>query len=475
LFKHMHHREQSPMPEELFLEQVADCFLTLEEYDVYWKCYVDLCRYHQQRVQPCVFHTDFVKRSPQDYACTMAQRGDVEGLDILCHHFTLAPCWEWIDLLPCTLEPRYYLHLIPWNDDNMEERLVAHIQRRFRYTGQVSQSLTLVSKAFQYLSHEKEFPKLKELRDEYMNLSTCEPPTETVREEERLQENERSESPLSNSSDKTHTLPKKRRRRLDRRTLYLEESLKTWQEAACNAQHEVEELGREQSALCEQVSKLQAQVSGVHRVANLIQSFVHISKEMNTHDESVLKFFQDLHMCLESLGDDSDFVSQDVLAQKQAMHVAKLERHLVELKNCLTESQKKENTDDVLRQDVNQVSFSSVETLESTTESDEIQQWRQTVRRLEKQLIQEACEHDMERTGDKAQIEYLLEMLEDSSKTSIFSVSPMATNDKLVLALEVSEARRARAVEHLQCERELYAEKMKQLMLAVKAQEQQGE
>ena len=100
---------------------------------------MSICRYYQQPVKPCVFYTDFVKQTPQEYARAMAQRGDVEGLDIVCHHFGLLPSWEFIDLLPCILEPRFYLHLIPWNDGDIEERLVTHMQRCFQLTGQVSQ------------------------------------------------------------------------------------------------------------------------------------------------------------------------------------------------------------------------------------------------------------------------------------------------------------------------------------------------
>ena len=473
IFRHMHLKENSSTKVETFLEQVSQCTLTVEEHDVYWKCYVDLCRYYQQPVQPCVYHANFVKRTATQYAHTMAQRGDIEGLDIICHHFSLTPSWEWINILPCTLKPQFYLHLIPWNDVDMEAKLMTHVKRRFEYTGQAAECLDLIAKAFQYLSH-GDLPRLQQLREEYKALSIRELPTQTRRQQQQQVDEAPAETPCENTS----ALAKKERYKFARRIMHLEDAVKMWQGATCAAQQEAEALGSEQIALEDRVACLQAQVSflrsGLHDVADSMQAYVNASNESKDNGSSrSLEFLQDLHLCLKSLAEsDSDEACSkaDIITQKQAVHVAKLESQVAQLKGRLMESETKE----VVREDINQVSFASMDSIlecadESTRDIEELQE---AFYKLEKQLQVQTHEHDMERMGDKARIEYLLGML-DETKSVARPFSPTATNEDLALALEVSEERRARAVEDLHRERDLYAEKMKQLMLAVRHMEAQ--
>jgi hypothetical protein len=454
LFRLMHHCERCQLPEDIFLQRVSQYnnTLTVQEHDIYWNAYINLCRHYQQRIQPCVYHTEFVRHTPAEFARAMAQRGDIEALDIVRHYFQLPLSWEWISLLPCTLEPRLYLHLIPWNDvDVLQEQLVTHVRRLFQYTGQVSQCLQLLEKAFQY--HENEFPELQQLRDEYTALrNDCELSVkEIVNEQEEEEARETPPTSLDNI--------KRDGSRFSRKILHLEESLKTWQEAACNAQTEVETLGLERNALQKQAAKLQAQISGMAAVADVLQSY--IQERNHNGDEEVVDFLEDLYTCLYTLADDSDAVSSDVVTQKQALHVQKLEDHVTKLQSrpkCPTN----ESFAPVV-ENVNQVSFSSSRTdcshhddeSRSLTHDHEIQQLQETVCRLKKQLEQEAYEHNLERTGDQARIEYLLGMLDDDSNMTCSSSNRhhVITNDKdeLALALEVSEKRRAQAVEKLHC------------------------
>ena len=148
------------------------------------------------------------------------------------------------------------------------------------------------------------------------------------------------------------------------------------------------------------------------------------------------------------------------------------------------------------------MSFSSVDTIvndnESCTEShschsnngphdklDQIQQLEQTVQRLQHELQQQAHDHALEQMGDKARIDYLLTMMNhtDSADTRFMIVpkSPQSfrketsDNDKdnLHVALELSEQGRIRAVQELHQERELYAQKIQQLMRLVVQQEEE--
>ena len=334
----------------------------------------------------------------------------------------------------------------------------------------------MIDKAFQYLSSNGNFQKLQQLKEEYKNLVNSEVvQTETQQQQQQEDDNFSESSFLPNTE--TAAFPRKRHHRFSRYFIHLEESCKMWQQAACHAQQEAETLGRECSALQERVAFLESSVSKVNTVTDTLDLFVKACKKSSTCNDSVLDFLQGLHGCLQSLGDDSEFVSNEIVATKQTIQIERLKANAEKVHNEMVKSfETKEMACEVTSENVNQVSFSSMdESTESPNDDDvEIQRLQQTVQSLEKQLEQQQYEHDMERTSDKARIEYLLELLDETSKTTMARcVSPTATNDKLVLALEVSEERRARAVEELQRERELYEEKMKQLTLAVREMETQ--
>lgn len=237
IFRHMHHRERSPTKIESFLEQVSSSSVTVEQHEVHWKCYVDLCRYYQKPVRPCVYHTTFVKQSASQIARAMAQRGDIEGLDIISHHYFLTPQWEWIDLLPCTLESRVYLHLIPWNDKDVEARLISHIRRRFESMGQAAEALALISTALQYLSHTS---NLEQLREEYYNLITTEFPIETT----------------TGATSSVLTCANQELVMNDARMKQLEDSVCTLKEIASQTQEQLEEMRDERNSLQQRVDKL---------------------------------------------------------------------------------------------------------------------------------------------------------------------------------------------------------------------------
>jgi hypothetical protein len=447
IFRHMHHRERSPTNGESFLEQVSASSMTVEQHEVYWKCYVDLCRYYQRPIKPCVYHTTFVKHSATQLARGVAQRGDIEGLDIISHHFSLTPQWEWLDLFPYTLEPRVYLHLIPWNDSNVEERLISHTRQRFESTGQASQALALINMALQYLS---DVSKLKQLREEYSNLSMTELPVETK----------------TDATRKTTQLFTANRERVLSdaiRIKQLKDSVRTFKETARHAKEQLEEMRDERDSLQQRVDKLQYQASAgktvLEDVSDIRRSIqLHVEASSNgVEPKDPLTFLRDVHACLESIGTRSN--PNENGPKRKSLYVATLEARVQELEARLAQPKKLDIVEEHVVKEASLCSDDSMPAELHEESSLHIQKLQQTVDSLQQRLEQQAYEHDMERTGDKARIEYLIGMLDEST--------PSTANNDLV-ALAIAEERRARAVEELHRERELYAEKMKHLLQAVR-------
>jgi hypothetical protein len=142
--------------------------------------------------------------------------------------------------------------------------------------------------------------------------------------------------------------------------------------------------------------------------------------------------------------------------------------------------------------DVNQVSFTSADTTvnnddnESFTnneshschckqqqhDDDKLIQLEQTVQRLQNELQQQAQDFALERMGDKARIEYFMTMLHQNNAETNIRLVPSSERNDLQLALDISEQGRIRAVRELKQERELYAQKLQQLMRLAVQQEQ---
>jgi uncharacterized protein (UPF0305 family) len=422
--------------------------MTVEEHKVYWKCYVHLCRYYQKPIKHCVYHTVFVKHSASELARGVAKRGDIEGLDIISHHFCLTPQWEWLDLFPCTLELRVYLHLIPWNDSDVEERLISHIRQHFESTGQAAKALALIDTALQYLS---DATKLKRLQEEYSNLSISELPVET----------------RTDATRKTQLCTTKTQRisSAAKRIKQLEDSVRTLKETARHAKEQLEKMRDGRDSLQQSVDKLQAQASAdktvledVSDIRHSIQLYVEASSNC-IEPTDPLSFLRNLHMSLESI--EACLSSNEDRLKVKSLYVATLEARVQDLEARLAEPKKLDINEERVKKVSGCAEHSRTNELheESSLHMLHMQQLQQTVDRLQQQLEQQAYEHDMERTGDKARIEYLIGMLDESK--------PSNANDDLV-AVAIAEERRARAVEELHRERELYAGKMKHLLQAVR-------
>jgi uncharacterized protein (UPF0305 family) len=444
--RHMHHRERSPTNVESFVQQVAASSMTVEQHEVYWKCYVDLCRYYQKTITYCVYHTTFVKHSAFQLALGMAQRGDIEGLDIISHHFSLTPQWEWLDLFPCTLEVRTYLHLIPWNDSNVEERLILHIHQRFESTGQSTHALELIHTALQYLSSDAS--KLKQLRERYSNLSITELPVDTKTD--------------ANRKTQLFTAEKERVSSAARRIRQLENAVRSLKVTTRHAEEQLEEMRDGRDSLQQRFEKLQAQASAdttaledLNDIRDSIQLYIEASSD-GREPKNPLSFLRGLHTCLESIGTRSS--PNDDGSKRKTLYVATLEARVREMEARLAQPNKLE----LVEEPAKEFSICSDDSIPDKSPEESplyILQVQQTVDSLQQQLEQQAYEHDMERTGDKARIEYLIGMLDEST--------PSKANNGLV-AVAIAEERRMRAVEELHRERDLYAEKMKHLLQAAR-------
>ena len=134
--------------------------LSLQEHELRWRCYYDLCTYLRRPVLPVVYYTAFLPTAPQDLAIAMARISDLQGLDIVLSYFPMG-CTALLKEIPPTLEAPCYAHLIPWEAEGVQEFLKDHIRERFRHTGQirdwietVEQELGAECDLFHYLSEE---------------------------------------------------------------------------------------------------------------------------------------------------------------------------------------------------------------------------------------------------------------------------------------------------------------------------------
>ena len=169
--------------------------------------------------------------------------------------------------------------------------------------------------------------------------------------------------------------------------------------------------------------------------------------------------------------------------------VAKLESHVLKLKGqhvtCSPTAVHRETT--ARHDDVNQVSFTSADTTvndenddnESFTnneshschckqqqqhDDDKLIQLEQTVQRLQNELQQQAQDFALERMGDKARIELFHDHVTSKSFQDEHATRTIQVREDLQLALDISEQGRIRAVRNCSKNRELYAQKLQQLM-----------
>jgi hypothetical protein len=475
-FRLLHYVEHPShyLTEEEFLQRASQTTLqqqqqqqqdhSVERYQDEWKLYVKLSRLYATPVQVCVFFATFLQYSAKDLARAMAQRrGDVEGLHIVLQHISSlqSSTTTWIQELDISLSPRVLRRFMPLlcQDDKHVEQLVGLVRKQYKYTGQARNCLEWIDHALDYCyqsnhNTNQSTVALQKLREEYTKKMTSD-------ENEPYYETTNS-SIVSVASMPTHN----------------------HQNDLVNDKHDT--LVNEYKACRLRLEHMDQKVSSM---LHSIQSFcwtaaaAAAARDCDAENAVCWEFLQDLTTCIQN--DESC----EYMVAKLESHVLKLKEHQV------TSCSPTVHETTTARHDVNQVSFTSADTIakdenddnESFTNNeshschskqqqhdyDKLIQLEQTVQRLQNQLQQQAQDFALERMGDKARIEYFMTMLhQNHAETKIRLVSSSSENDDLQLALDISEQGRIRAVQELQQERELYAQKLQQLMRLAVQQEQ---
>jgi hypothetical protein len=468
--------------EEEFLQRVSQTTLQLqqqqdhsvERYQDSWKLYVKLSRLYATRVQVCVFFATFLQHSAAAdlLARAVAQRGDVEGLHIVLQHVSslqssTTTTTRWIKELDISLSPRAFRRFMPLlcQDDKHVQQLIGLVRKQYKYTGQARNCLELIHHALDYCyqsnhNTNQSTVALQKLREEYMKLMTSDEEDKPCYNETTTTTNS---SIVSVASMPTHN----------------------HQNDLVNDKDDT--LVNEYKACRLRLEHMDQKLSSM---LHSIQSFfwtaaaAAAARDCDAENAVCWEFLQDLITCIQN--DESCEYT-----------VAKLESHVLKLKGqhvtCSPTAVHRETT--ARHDDVNQVSFTSADTTvndenddnESFTnneshschckqqqhdDDDKLIQLEQTVQRLQNELQQQAQDFSLERMGDKARIEYFMTMLHQNHAETNIRLVPSSERNDLQLALDISEQGRIRAVRELKQERELYAQKLQQLMRLAVQQEQ---
>jgi hypothetical protein len=154
----------------VFLRKVSRNKLSKEEHHRCWLCYSHLCKHYGTQCSPVVYHSRFFDSTPVELALSLAQRGDIGGLEILFSYFcNLLNMTCIIDQIPATVPAFKYAQFV-LADSNLDIKwLSQHIINRHNCSGNVLDWIEILENNVTYVDL---LEKCKRLQDEESNFQT---------------------------------------------------------------------------------------------------------------------------------------------------------------------------------------------------------------------------------------------------------------------------------------------------------------